>query len=90
MKLPALPLFERNCAVAKPAFTLTSYGAVHLPFHLSSPGEAGSPLRFDKLHGIQAKANKANIGEKRWPVKGKNSDGKCLLPVITGPAILNL
>ena len=35
MKLPAVPISrdgvsKRNCAVAKPAFALTSYGAVHL------------------------------------------------------------
>ncbi|UCF56346.1 MAG: hypothetical protein JSW15_09710, partial [Deltaproteobacteria bacterium] len=34
MKLPAASCggSKRNCAVAKPAFALTSYGAVHLAF----------------------------------------------------------
>ena len=50
MKLPAAScgVSKRNCAVAKPAFALTSYGAVHLAFHPCS-----------KLQGIQAKANKS-------------------------------
>jgi len=35
MKLPTAScgVSKRNCAVAKPAFALTSYGAVHLAFH---------------------------------------------------------
>jgi hypothetical protein len=48
MKLPAAScaVSKRNCAVAKPAFALTSYGAVHLALH-----------PYSKLQGIQAKAN---------------------------------
>jgi hypothetical protein len=54
MKLSAAScgVSKRNCAVAKPAFALTSYGAVHLAFHPCS-----------KLQGIQAKAN--NITTER-------------------------
>jgi phospholipid-binding lipoprotein MlaA len=76
MKLPtareALPsgrtcgVSKRNCDVAKPAFALTSYGAVHLALHPCSPLKMGSPPQFrrtgplcsDKLQGIRAKANK--------------------------------
>ena len=49
MKLPDAigGVSKRNSAVAKSAYALTSFGAVHLAFHPCS-----------KLKGIQAKANK--------------------------------
>ena len=49
MKLPAanFGVSKRNCAEAKSAFALMSYGAVHLALHPCS-----------KLQGIRAKANK--------------------------------
>jgi hypothetical protein len=48
MKLPAAScgVSKRNCAEAKPAFALTSYGAIHIALHPCS-----------KLQGIRAKAN---------------------------------
>ena len=53
MKLPAAScgVSKRNCVVAKPAFALTSYGAVHLALHPCSPDKSGQ--------GIRAKANKS-------------------------------
>jgi len=44
MKLPAAScgVSKRNCAVALPAFALTSFGAVRLAFH-----------PYSKLQGIQ-------------------------------------
>ena len=53
MKLPTAScgVSKRNYAVAKPAFALTSFGAVHLAIHPCS-----------KLQGIQAKANKGFSG----------------------------
>jgi hypothetical protein len=60
MKLPATScgVLKWNCAVALPAFALSSFGAVHLAFHPSCTAETGSPFCSDKQQGIQAKANK--------------------------------